>query len=401
VAAALSTAQTTILNVPDIADIHGLLAILSTIGLDISLRKSALTVQPRQPTVSTIPGALSSKLRGSVYALAILARFFPQGTIGEIGGDLLISRTLEPHARALAGFGVEMRQLECGWRLLGGPGRPGEFSLRDRRAGITATCLALLLGAALEGRSIIHEASDELEVQDMIDCVTSLGAFAFLDGTTLIVDGPMKNSGASWAIPGDQTCCGTMAIAVAITGGEATLPLGMANRMGSILDALEESGIQISREDKIIRIRGRAKKAVSITTAPFPGFPTDVGPQMAALLTQADGTSHFTETVNSQRFDHVYELRDLGAEIQLDGDRATIVGPRRLTAARIRGSGLRETSALVLASLAAHGTTVIEGGQALFRGFEDFPRDLATMGADVETIWEATGYRESPAHRAE
>jgi UDP-N-acetylglucosamine 1-carboxyvinyltransferase len=387
VAGVLSKVGAEIQNVPNIADVRELCSILASLGLEFKLESGILTTQPCGPTQSTIQTELSSRLRGSVYPLAVLACSFTSCEIGEIGGDSIGSRTLEPHARALAGYGVEMRRQANGWRLVGGPARPGEFTLNDRPAGISASCLALLLGAGLEGRSVIHGVSQELEVRDIVECVNALGASASIDEGSIVVKGPLGKERASWAIPADHIYCGTMAIATVMTGGEARLPGGMVNRMPSIFKALNDIGVECSADKAILRLGSHSLKAAAVLTAPSPGFPSDLAPQMAALLTQAHGTSVLTEKINLKRFDHLEGLRLLGADCQADGDQVTITGRSSLKATQVRGAGIRETAALVLASLVADGTTVIEGAESLFRGFEDLPRDLTAMGAVVNATW--------------
>jgi UDP-N-acetylglucosamine 1-carboxyvinyltransferase len=384
VAAALSPARVTVRNVPWITDVHNLLMILEYLGCEPLREGSAVTFSPALPRRTEIPDALSRRLRGSVYALAVPVVHCREARIGQVGGDLLCGRSLEPHLRALRGFGLDVAQRSGGWMITAGPARPGEFAINDR--GITATGLAVLIAASLDGESVIRDASLELETDDVLGFVRTLGARADRDGRTLVIRGPLCDHDTEIVIPPDQIMWGTFAIAAALTGGELTAPRAAADRGRVIVEMLQHAGVTVTETAAIVRSSGTPHSAFEVTTGEYPGFPSDLLPQAMVLASQCEGTSRFIERVYDHRFDHVDGLRALGIEVGIDGRAATVTGRCALNAARVTGAGIRESTSLLLAGLVAAGETEVHQASAIHRGYEDLPGDLRRLGATIETL---------------
>lgn len=378
VAASLVGHPVTLRNVPALADVSVLLEILHHLGCEVQGTSGEVMIRGPASCGLSVPGTLSVRLRGALYSLALPACLMGRAYIGAIGGDVLSGRTLAPHVRAFAGFGMQMSVRGEGYEISGGPPRPGDFVLDDN--GNTATGISVLLASRCEGRSVIRGASLEPENDDLLDFLRRFGVASERDGRTIIVEGALR-AGPIYEVPFDRIYCGTMAMAALITGGEIEMPGALVAPLRGVLETLEACGAVIDVGTHL-RVGGCVRRPLHVHTSMFPGFPTDLLPQLSAMLTRANGVSTLREGVYRARFDHVAALRELGAAITIDGDRAQITGPRHLAGARLRGGvGIRETAALVLAGLAAHGTTVIEDAAALRRGYENLPADLARLGA--------------------
>ncbi len=221
-AAALAPGTTTVKHVPDLSDMRALGSVLQCLGARIEIRGGSWTIRGGYPAGHSIPAELSSHFRGSVYGLAIAGARGVGASMGSVGGDSLSGRTLEPHERAFAGFGLRLEVSDAG--LLLHPGRPKAAEFRIDDHGVSATCIAMILAASLDGRSIIRNASLELETDDTLAAVVQLGASAFREGRDLVIRGPMTGSPKDLTIPDDQNVFGTLAVAAAITGGRISCP---------------------------------------------------------------------------------------------------------------------------------------------------------------------------------
>ena len=386
VAAALTGGNATICRVPNLADIRILLSILELLGVAVHRRGEEVDFSGGNIRSEEVPASLSSELRGSIYTLALPAVRLGRGRIGAVGGDNLAGRSLEPHLRALRGFGLEATLSSDGLQVSGGFPRPSEFNLNERYAGVSATCLALLIAASLEGRSVIRSVSGEPEVDDLLDCLKAFGVLVYRDGRAIAVQGPFNGDHLSYSVPIDTTYCGTMAMAAAITEGTAYITNEAAARMGTIIPVLSSLGLTTVTHDGYLRLSGTVKFPQRVETGEFPAFPSDLVPPLIALLTKVPGESRVVEHVYKSRFDHVPYLVKMGVKCTLDGNEVKIVGGTVLHGGQVRGTGIRETAALLLAALHAHGITEISNAGALARGYEDLPDDLAKAGASVAML---------------
>jgi UDP-N-acetylglucosamine 1-carboxyvinyltransferase len=224
---------------------------------------------------------------------------------------------------------------------------------------------------------------------DVADCLNKMGAKISGAGTSrIVIEGVPTLHGARHAVLPDRIETGTYAMAVAMTGGDVLLQNARPELLQSALDVLAQTGTSVTTTNEGIRIarNGGGLEPVEVTTAPFPGFPTDLQAQLMALMTCASGTSHITETIFENRFMHVQELARLGAHIQLDGDTATIEGVERLKGAPVMATDLRASVSLVIAALAAEGETMVNRVYHLDRGFERLEEKLVRCGAAIERI---------------
>jgi len=247
----------------------------------------------------------------------------------------------------------------------------------------------LMAAALARGTTVIENAAREPEIGDVADCLNKMGAKISGAGTTrIVVEGVPKLRGARHTVLPDRIETGTYAMAVAITGGDVLLANARPELLQAALDVLVRSGATVTPTNEGIRIarNGADLAPVEVTTAPFPGFPTDLQAQLMALMTRAKGTSHITEAIFENRFMHVQELVRLGAHIQLDGETATIEGVDRLKGAPVMATDLRASVSLVIAGLAAEGETMVNRVYHLDRGFERVEDKLARCGAAIERI---------------
>jgi UDP-N-acetylglucosamine 1-carboxyvinyltransferase len=254
---------------------------------------------------------------------------------------------------------------------------------------VGGTHTAMMAAALAHGTTVIENAAREPEIGDVADCLNKMGARITGAGTSrIVVDGVARLHGARHAVLPDRIETGTYAMAVTMTGGDVLLANARPELLQAALDVLAQTGATITPTNEGIRVarNGADLAPVEVTTAPFPGFPTDLQAQLMALMTRAGGTSHITETIFENRFMHVQELVRLGAHIHLDGETATIEGVERLQGAPVMATDLRASVSLVIAGLAAEGETMVNRVYHLDRGFERVEDKLARCGATIERI---------------
>ncbi|MBV8792716.1 MAG: UDP-N-acetylglucosamine 1-carboxyvinyltransferase, partial [Pseudolabrys sp.] len=251
------------------------------------------------------------------------------------------------------------------------------------------THTALMAAVLANGTTVIENAAQEPEIGDVADCLNKMGANVTGAGTSrIVIEGVSKLHGARHSVLPDRIETGTYAMAVAMTGGDVLLQNARPELLQAALDVLVRSGTIVTPTNEGIRIarNGAGIDPVDVTTAPFPGFPTDLQAQLMALMTCAQGTSHITETIFENRFMHVQELARLGARISLDGQVATIEGVDKLKGAPVMATDLRASVSLVIAALAAEGETIVNRVYHLDRGFQRLEQKLAACGADIERL---------------
>jgi UDP-N-acetylglucosamine 1-carboxyvinyltransferase len=246
-----------------------------------------------------------------------------------------------------------------------------------------------MAAALARGESVIENAAREPEIVDLAECLVKMGARISGAGTSTIhIDGVDSLGAARHAVMPDRIETGTYAMAVAMTGGDVLLEGASPAILETPLEVLAEIGAEITATNRGIRVRrnGQGLAPVDVTTAPFPGFPTDLQAQLMALVSRADGSSHIRETIFENRFMHVQELARLGADIHLDGQVATVRGVPRLKGAEVMATDLRASVSLVIAGLAAEGETVVNRVYHLDRGFERIEQKLGACGAAIERL---------------
>jgi len=254
---------------------------------------------------------------------------------------------------------------------------------------VGGTHTAVMAASLAEGTTVIENAAREPEIKDVADCLNKMGAKISGVGTSrIVIEGVARLGGARHRVVSDRIETGTYAMAVAMTGGDVVLENAQVELLQAGLDVLKQAGVEITPTNAGIRVarNGSGLAPVEVTTAPFPGFPTDLQAQLMALMTRANGTSRITETIFENRFMHVQELVRLGAHIQLEGETATIEGVAKLKGAPVMATDLRASVSLVIAALAAEGVTMVNRVYHLDRGFERLEDKLAACGAKIERI---------------
>ena len=333
---------------------------------------------------------LARRIRASYYLLGALLGRFGQATVAMPGGCNFGVRPIDQHIKGFTTMGAEV-SVEGGFihtaakdgRLVGAPVYLDVVS-------VGATMNIMMAAALAEGTTTIENAAKEPHIVDLANFLNSMGADIRGAGTdTIKIRGVERLSGGSYAIIPDQIEAGTYMAAVAATGGQVLVKNIIPKHMDCITAKLQECGVDVEENEDTLLVRrtGRLKKA-NVKTLPYPGFPTDMQPQMTTVLSLAQGTSLVTEGVWSSRYRYVDELKRMGAHIQVDDKTAVVEGVEKLTGAPIQAYDLRAGAALVIAALAAQGESEITNVQYIERGYEDIIGKLRALGADIQAVEE-------------
>jgi UDP-N-acetylglucosamine 1-carboxyvinyltransferase len=304
------------------------------------------------------------------------------------GGCAIGTRPVDLLILALEKFGAEIA-IDGGYVIAKAPGGLKGAELDFPKVTVSGTHVALMAATLAKGTTVITNAACEPEIADVADCLNKMGARVSGAGTPrIVIEGVGKLGGARHTVLPDRIETGTYAMAVAMTGGEVLLRGARPELLQSALDVLGEAGVVVTPNNEGIRVarNGAGINPVTVSTAPFPGFPTDLQAQLMALMTRAKGSSRITETIFENRFMHVQELARFGARIHLDGETATIEGIGTLRGAPVMATDLRASVSLVIAGLAAEGETMVNRVYHLDRGFEHLERKLSACGASIERI---------------
>ena len=397
--ASLLTDQTLILdNVPRLADVGLLQRILGNHGVDVMVSGKrlgetqydgqTLHISAANVIDTTAPYELVSRMRASFWVIAPLVARLGEARVSMPGGCAIGTRPVDLLIMALERLGVAI-DIDKGYVIARAKNglRGGEIKFPKVTVGGTHT--ALMAASLARGTSVIENAAREPEIGDVADCLNKMGARISGAGTSrIVVEGVPKLNGARHRVLPDRIETGTYAMAVAMTGCDVLLENARPELLQAGLDVLTQAGVEITSTNAGIRVtrNGKGIAAVEVTTAPFPGFPTDLQAQLMALMTRAEGVSRITETIFENRFMHVQELARLGARIQLSGETATIEGVERLKGAPVMATDLRASVSLVIAALAAEGETMVNRVYHLDRGFERLEDKLSACGAAIERI---------------
>ncbi|MFI4960619.1 MAG: UDP-N-acetylglucosamine 1-carboxyvinyltransferase [Hyphomicrobiales bacterium] len=397
--ASLLTEDTLILdNAPRLADVELLQRILGNHGVDVMIAGKrpgddpnagrTLHISAKHIIDTTAPYELVSRMRASFWVVAPLLARMGEAKVSMPGGCAIGTRPVDLLIMALEQLGAEI-EIEGGYVIARARKglRGGDIVFPKVTVGGTHT--AMMAAALANGTTVIENAAREPEIGDVADCLNKMGAKITGAGTSrIVVDGVARLHGARHAVLPDRIETGTYAMAVAMTGGDVLLANARPELLQAALDVLAQTGATITPTNEGIRVarNGAGLAPVEVTTAPFPGFPTDLQAQLMALMTRAGGTSRITETIFENRFMHVQELVRLGAHIHLEGETATIEGVERLQGAPVMATDLRASVSLVIAGLAAEGETMVNRVYHLDRGFERVEDKLARCGAQIERI---------------
>ena len=383
-AATLLVADETIIdNVPRLRDVHTFIKVLNAMGAKAAFTgDNQVTVDASHITNPEAPYELVKTMRASILVLGPLLARFGQGRVSLPGGCAIGARPVDQHIKGMQALGAHI-DIHEGYIEASGKLRGSRF-LMDMVT-VTGTENLLMAAVLAEGTTILGNAACEPEVSDLAHCLNAMGAkISGIGTTTLTIEGVRALKPARYTTLPDRIETGTHLIAAAITGGDITTRHTRPDLLEAVLEKLEAAGAEITRGDDHIRLvqRGRPR-AVSIRTAPFPAFPTDMQAQFMALNTIAQGTATIIETIFENRFMHVPELARMGADITIEGHTATVHGVEKLSGAPVMATDLRASACLVLAALAAEGESTIDRIYHLDRGYDAIEKKLSALGADI------------------
>ncbi len=386
-------------NVPRLADVAQLQRILGNHGVDITVQgKRAgqkgsmgqnLKISAESIVDTTAPYELVSTMRASFWVIGPLLARFGEAKVSLPGGCAIGTRPVDYFLQGLRALGATI-DIEGGYAIAKAPNGLKGAEVNFPGVSVGATHVVMMAATLAQGTTVIHKAAREPEVVDLANCLIKMGAKIEGAGTsTITIHGVARLNGARHRVLADRIEAGTFAMAVAMTGGEVVLEGVQTPLLQNALDVLTQAGVTIEgRENSILVKRDASQplRAVDVTTAPFPGFPTDLQAQLMALMTRANGTSRIRETIFENRFMHVAELARLGAKITLSGELAVIEGVEKLQGAPVMATDLRASVSLVIAALVADGETFINRVYHLDRGFERLEEKLRNCGANIERV---------------
>ncbi|HTJ00728.1 MAG TPA: UDP-N-acetylglucosamine 1-carboxyvinyltransferase [Dongiaceae bacterium] len=375
-------------RIPGLSDVKFMGQILESLGATVEFKGDAVYVHARK-IKSVGDYDLVRKMRGSVCIMGPLLGRLRQATVSLPGGCVIGARPINLHLKGFAALGAKI-EIASGYVRARAKKLVGTEAFLGGRAGSTVLGTANVMMAATlaSGTTIIESAACEPEVVDLANFLTAMGAKISGAGSpTITVTGVTKLHGAEHEVIPDRIEAATYAIAAAATGGTVTLRGARADHMHAILDKLREAGVKVQRSGTNLKISRSGKlRPVDITTLPYSGFPTDVQAQMMVLMALTPGISIITERIFESRFMHVSELARLGADIEIEGPSAIVKGGKPLSGAPVMASDLRASAALVIAGLAAKGTTEVQRIYHLDRGYEDMDGKLRQLGARIERV---------------
>ena len=391
-------------NVPDISDVQISLQILSQLGAKIKrLGLNTYEIDGRGISSCTVPYQFARKMRASYYFMGALLGRFGHSRVSLPGGCPLGDRPIDQHIKAFTKLGANC-QIDRGMVDITSDGLKGNQIFFDVVT-VGATMNAILAAVRAEGLTVIENAAKEPHIVDLASFLNSMGADIMGAGTDSIkIRGVPYLHGTNYTVIPDQIEAGTYMVAAAATRGDVLIKNVIPKHLESIIDIMEKIGVRIEQFDDAVRVYvdGPLVKT-SIKTRPHPGFPTDMQPQISALLCLAEGTSLIKEGVTDARFQYVEELRRMGADIQVDGKVAVIEGTGALTGAPVKACDLRAGAALMIAGLAASGITTIEDIYHIERGYADMEGKLRSLGAEITKLPTVRGNdnrKPSDAHAA-
>ena len=379
-------------NVPDISDVRILLDILRDLGAKVAQPEPGVVELDCSNIKKTHPNPeLVRKMRASYYLMSALLSRFGRAEVALPGGCNFASRPIDQHIKGFTALGADVEETEDYVNL-----KPGMNGLRGNRVSLDvvsvgATMNIIMAGCLIPGTTIIENAAKEPHIVDLANFLNTMGANISGAGTdTVKIRGVTLLSGGSYAIIPDQIEAGTYIAAVAAAGGNVLVENVIPKHMECITSKLQEMGATIINYDDSIRIMcDKRLRNATVKTRPYPGFPTDMQAQICVCMTLADGVSRLTESVYETRFfGYCSELTSMGADILINGKTAIVTGTQTLHGATVRAKDLRAGAALVIAGLAAEGTTYVENIVYIERGYERIVEKLSALGADIKRIEE-------------
>ena len=399
IASLLTDDTLTLENVPHLADVEQLIRILGNHGVDYSVNgrrekqnegySRTINFSARNIVDTTAPYELVSKMRASFWVIGPLLARMGEAKVSLPGGCAIGTRPVDLFLEGLQALGADI-DVDTGYVIA--KTRNGRL-VGNRyvfpKVSVGATHVLMMAASLAKGETMLENAACEPEIVNLAECLNAMGAKIYGAGTpTITIDGVESLSGARVRVIPDRIETGTYAMAVAMTGGDVVLEGARPELLQTALDVISQTGAEITQTNSGIRVKrnGAGISPVDVTTAPFPGFPTDLQAQFMGLMTMAKGKSRITETIFENRFMHVQELARLGAHITLSGQTAIVDGVPKLKGAPVMATDLRASVSLVIAGLAAEGETVVNRIYHLDRGFERLEEKLSGCGALVERV---------------
>ncbi|WP_428087177.1 UDP-N-acetylglucosamine 1-carboxyvinyltransferase [Candidatus Thioglobus sp.] len=375
-------------NTPHLSDVSTALRLLMDMGGEFILESdNSIHVDASNLSKLTAEYALVKTMRASILILGPMLAKYGKAKISLPGGCAIGTRPVNLHLKALEDLGAKI-EVKGGYiyataeKLIGA-------DVHFEQVTVTATENILMAATLAQGTTTIHNAAQEPEIVDLANCLIKMGAkITGAGSSTITIEGVKNLSGTTYNVCSDRIEAGTYLIAGAITGGKVTLKNVHYQSMHAVIEKLTEAGAKITHDATTITLdmQGKRPKSVSIRTGVYPGLPTDMQAQFCALNSIAQGEAAITETIFENRFMHIPELLRMGANLNLEGNTVICKGVKSLTGANLMATDLRASASLVLAGLAAHGTTTIERVYHLDRGYEIIEEKLKLLGAQIERI---------------
>ncbi|MDB2448983.1 UDP-N-acetylglucosamine 1-carboxyvinyltransferase [bacterium] len=390
IAATLLTKEpVTVRNLPHLNDITTMIELLACMGVEVVIGED-MSVEVTAGTINnvTAPYELVKTMRASILVLGPLLAHFGEANVSLPGGCAIGSRPVDLHIRGLEAMGADIK-VEDGYIRARNQGRLKGARIYFDKVTVTGTENILMAATLAEGTSVLENAAKEPEVVDLANCLIAMGAKITGAGTdTITIEGVESLHSADYSVLPDRIETGTYLVAAAITRGRIRLREADASTMDAVLVKLREAGANIEIGENWIELdmQGRRPKAVNITTAPYPAFPTDMQAQFTTLNAIAEGTGTVEETVFENRFMHINELERMGADARIDGNTVVITGHEGLTGAPVMATDLRASASLVLAGLVAEGQTLVDRIYHIDRGYECIEEKLAQLGATIKRV---------------
>ncbi|MDD6798362.1 MAG: UDP-N-acetylglucosamine 1-carboxyvinyltransferase [Clostridia bacterium] len=386
-AAIMADETVTIENVPNVRDTRALLQTFEGIGAKVKyVYNNSVQINGSQINDVVVDNDSIKKIRASYYLLGALLGKYRKAMVALPGGCNIGSRPIDQHLKGFRALGAKV-DIVGGMVVAEAEELKGSHIYLDV-VSVGATINIMLAACMAEGNTIIENAAKEPHIVDVANFLNSMGANVKGAGTDVIrIKGVKRLCGTTYSIIPDQIEAGTFMFAAAATQGDVTIRSVIPKHLESISAKLLEIGCEVTEYDDAVRVVGHPNlRSTNVKTLPYPGFPTDMQPQMAVVLALANGSSMVTESIFENRFKYVDELTRMGAKIKVEGNTAYIEGVKKLTGAQVTSPDLRAGAALVIAALAADGISIIDDIQYIQRGYEDFEVKLRSLGAIMEKV---------------
>ncbi len=385
-ASLLSSGKVRIEDVPRISDVKVMLDILECLGVKIDWKENSLELDADSLSTSEIPEKLMCEMRSSIFLMGPLLGKLGKVKVSYPGGCAIGPRPIDLHLKGLISMGVEVVEENGYVSAKAGTLKGSTIHLDFPSVGATENLMMAAIYA--KGFTRLHNVAKEPEIVDLQNFLNKMGARVRGAGTDIItIEGVKSLDGAVHRLIPDRIIAGTMIVAAGITDGEVIIENIIPEHLEAVISKLREAGLEILEDSESLMVRGGKIKGVnSVRTLPYPGFPTDMQPQIMALLSYADGISVVKESVFEGRFSHINELNKMGAQITVQERSAIIKGVNNLKGAKVKAPDLRAGAALVLAGLSAQGTTLIDEVHYIDRGYERLDLMLQKLGANIKRV---------------